>query len=138
MEFVAGFESSSDFFDADLPTVDLRPWLPALDPKTRRVIKTEKEQEAALFLHLLESGVYVAPGTFYHATQPGFFRLTFSVEREIMAVGLQRLKAALADPCCKQPGDQVNINGAAVETHTSSFTASGLAREIDLGVQCHC
>lgn len=119
-------------------TVNLRSWLPTLDPKTKRVIVGEKEQEAALFLHLLESGVYMAPGTFYHASQPGFFRLTFSVEREVMTVGLQRLEAALADPCCKQPGDQININGAAVETHTAGFTASGLAYEIDLGFPCHC
>lgn len=91
-------------------------------------------------MHLLESGVYVAPGAFYHAKEHGFFRLTFSVEEDIMAVGLKRMQEALNAPCCCSTAspDAVSVNGKEVEALTSAFTTSELADELASEVPCHC
>jgi hypothetical protein len=46
----------------DLAEVDLRQYLPSQDYKTKQPLTTPKEQEAALFLKLLDSGVCKRPG----------------------------------------------------------------------------
>lgn len=119
--------------------VDLRKWLPLKDPKTQEPLPSAKEREAALFMHLLESGTYVAPGAFYHTKDYGFFRLTFTVEEDIMAVGLARIKNALAASCCQQKlAKRESVNGVEVEALTAAFTTAGLAEELSSEVPCHC
>lgn len=115
--------------------------MPTKDPKTGEELTSPKEQEAALFLHILESGVYVAPGAFYHAKEYGFFRLTFSVEQDIMAVGLDRLKMAIdsgSDRAGLPAEKQEAVNPQEVEDMAASFTTASLAEELAHEVPCHC
>lgn len=75
--------------------VDLRNFLPKHD-KDGKDLKTGQEQEGELFQRLLfKHSVYVAPGSFYHSQQAGFFRLTFTLKRDFMDVALQRIEECL-------------------------------------------
>ncbi|KAI8393734.1 pyridoxal phosphate-dependent transferase [Radiomyces spectabilis] len=47
--------------------------------------------EADLLNDLLHNGVYIAPGEGFHTVEPGFFRMTFSVEWNTLKRGLQIL-----------------------------------------------
>ncbi|GAA98583.1 uncharacterized protein L969DRAFT_95185 [Mixia osmundae IAM 14324] len=74
--------------------IDLRKFMPTCDNEGKD-LSCEADRESQLFINLLEHGVYIAPGSFYHASQPGFFRITFSVVQEVMQVGLDRLAAVI-------------------------------------------
>lgn len=75
--------------------IDLRSFLPKRDRKGK-TLKSGEEQEIDLFMRLLEDAkIYVAAGRFYHSTTPGFFRLTFTVRRDYLTVGLERLERVL-------------------------------------------
>lgn len=39
--------------------------------------------------------MYVAPGTAYHSPVAGYFRLTFTLRREFLEVGLDRMERFL-------------------------------------------
>ena len=59
-------------------------------------LETMQDQEWELCRRLLwDQGIYIAPGAIYHAPTPGFFRLTFTIRREYMDVGLDRVKKVL-------------------------------------------
>ncbi|KAI8374805.1 pyridoxal phosphate-dependent transferase [Blakeslea trispora] len=46
------------------------------------------EDEKNIWQHLVDAGVYLAPGYAFHIDTPGFFRLTFSLEWETLLRGL--------------------------------------------------
>lgn len=75
--------------------VNLRPWLPK---KNRQglTLKTENEQEVELLMRVLDDGsCYIAPGAAYHHPVPGHFRLTFTLRRDVLDVGLDRMGKVL-------------------------------------------
>jgi 1-aminocyclopropane-1-carboxylate synthase len=73
----------------------LRAFLPKKDTKGKHIAEDEgKEWE--LFMRLLnEANVYLAPGVIYHSVIPGFFRLTFTLRREYLKVGMERIEGML-------------------------------------------
>ncbi|KAH8659316.1 aspartate aminotransferase [Tricladium varicosporioides] len=70
--------------------IDLSPWLSKETPAQGR------EREYALAQHLLDRGVGVHPCE-EHFEKPGHFRLVYTMEREVLEVGLRRLVNALAE-----------------------------------------
>ncbi|CAK9786745.1 PLP-dependent transferase [Cutaneotrichosporon oleaginosum] len=52
-------------------------------------------EEKRVFQRLLDGGVYVAPGTAYHNSEAGWFRITFSVARDNLNVGLGKIERLL-------------------------------------------
>ncbi|WVR03444.1 hypothetical protein IAU60_000435 [Kwoniella sp. DSM 27419] len=52
---------------------------------------TEKE----VFQRLLDGGVYIAPGTAYHYHVAGWYRITFTVPRDNLLVGLSKIEQLL-------------------------------------------
>ncbi|ORY25180.1 pyridoxal phosphate-dependent transferase [Naematelia encephala] len=56
-----------------------------------RDVATEKK----VFQKLLDGGVYIAPGTAYHHNVAGWYRLTFSVARDNLEVGLGKIESLL-------------------------------------------
>ncbi|ORX33610.1 pyridoxal phosphate-dependent transferase, partial [Kockovaella imperatae] len=51
--------------------------------------------EKRVFQKLLDGGVYIAPGTAYHNSKAGWYRITFSVARENLEVGLGKIESLL-------------------------------------------
>ncbi|KGB77237.2 hypothetical protein CNBG_3075 [Cryptococcus deuterogattii R265] len=54
-------------------------------------VATEKQ----IFQKLLDGGVYIAPGSAYHYHIPGWYRVTFSVARDNLIIGLGRIEKLL-------------------------------------------
>ena len=54
-----------------------------------------RELENELFNTCSDSGVLISPGHIYEAEEYGWFRLTFTVERQMLEEGLRRLQAGL-------------------------------------------
>ncbi|KAI8140718.1 pyridoxal phosphate-dependent transferase [Fennellomyces sp. T-0311] len=48
------------------------------------------EDEKAVFMKLLDEGVYIAPGHIFHTRKAGYFRLTFTVNRNKLETGLSK------------------------------------------------
>ncbi|BEJ15246.1 hypothetical protein CspHIS471_0410130 [Cutaneotrichosporon sp. HIS471] len=55
----------------------------------------DAKEEKRIFQRLLDGGVYVAPGTAYHNPEAGWFRITFSVARDNLDVGLGKIERLL-------------------------------------------
>lgn len=53
------------------------------------------DEEKRIFQKLLDGGVYVAPGSGYHNPVPGWYRITFSVARDNLDVGLKKMEDIL-------------------------------------------
>ncbi|KAI9493257.1 pyridoxal phosphate-dependent transferase [Zychaea mexicana] len=53
------------------------------------------DDEKAVFFALLEQGVYIAPGHIFHTRKPGYFRLTFTLDRQKLETGLSKLAKVL-------------------------------------------
>ena len=47
-----------------------------------------KQEERALCDELFEEGVYTIPGTAMFSTEPGWFRVTFSIRRHKLDLGM--------------------------------------------------
>ncbi|KAK4699704.1 hypothetical protein P7C70_g6555, partial [Phenoliferia sp. Uapishka_3] len=67
--------------------IDLRGHLPHAEPKLKA--------ELALLGKFVDAGVYLGPGFSYAVETEGFFRLTFSIKRELLLVGLARIEEVL-------------------------------------------
>lgn len=52
-------------------------------------------EEKKVFQKLLDGGVYVAPGSAYHNPVAGWYRITISVARDNLDMGLQRIEHIL-------------------------------------------
>lgn len=52
-------------------------------------------EEKAVFQKLLDGGVYIAPGSAYHNPTAGWYRITFSVARGNLDIGLDRIEKLL-------------------------------------------
>lgn len=75
--------------------IDMRSYLPKRDRKGKALVEAA-DQEAELFNRLLfDANVYVAPGAIYHSQVPGFFRFTFTIKRNYMKVGMERMEDLL-------------------------------------------
>ena len=75
--------------------IDLRAYLPNKDSKGKK-LTDDGAKEWELFTRLLDEGnVYLAPGMIYHSTIPGFFRLTFTLRREYLKIGMERIEGIL-------------------------------------------
>lgn len=71
---------------------DFTGYLPSHD-KSGKTLATKAEREWELCVRLLEAcNVYIGPGSLYHAVEPGWCRLTFTVEKEYIALGFQRME----------------------------------------------
>ncbi|KAI7616548.1 PLP-dependent transferase, partial [Hortaea werneckii] len=90
--------------------VDLRSWLPPLSPPPppagskgeeaeegdgKRVEEGKKEREKVLVDRMLEKKVFLTPGMDMFAEEPGFFRLVFSQEEDVVREGLRRVFEAI-------------------------------------------
>ncbi|KAI7851044.1 pyridoxal phosphate-dependent transferase [Circinella umbellata] len=53
------------------------------------------EDEKALFVALLKEDVYLAPGHIFHTRKPGYFRLTFTLDRQKIETGINKFIKAL-------------------------------------------
>ncbi|GFZ50714.1 hypothetical protein JCM24511_08472 [Saitozyma sp. JCM 24511] len=51
--------------------------------------------EKKVFQKLLDGGVYIAPGTAYHNPSAGWYRVTFSIAQDDLAVGLSKMEDLL-------------------------------------------
>ncbi|KAL9057920.1 MAG: hypothetical protein Q9162_002047 [Coniocarpon cinnabarinum] len=71
--------------------VDLRPFLPPLDPG----MSSEWEREQALAKRMIDHKVFLTNGEGLSAEEPGFFRIIFSHDEETIRVGFKRLFEAL-------------------------------------------
>jgi 1-aminocyclopropane-1-carboxylate synthase len=72
--------------------IDLSPWLRIKDEDGE---EKKKLAEQALAQRILEGGVSVQPGE-EHFDRPGWFRIVFSYEREVLKVGLKRYVTLLS------------------------------------------
>ncbi|WYZ38183.1 hypothetical protein EsH8_III_000097 [Colletotrichum jinshuiense] len=72
--------------------VDLSPWLPPASP----AYESDQEREFALAEGILDKGVFLHPGE-EHSAAPGWFRLVYTQQQDIIGEGLRRLGEALAD-----------------------------------------
>ncbi|ORY74075.1 pyridoxal phosphate-dependent transferase [Leucosporidium creatinivorum] len=72
--------------------VDLRQYLGPLENDLK---DQQLKKEVELLEELVEEGVFLGPGFSYFCAEAGFFRLTFSIRREDLEVGLGRLEAVL-------------------------------------------
>lgn len=52
-------------------------------------------EEKIVFQKLLDGGVYIAPGSAYHNPTAGWYRVTFSVARGNLDIGLARIEDLL-------------------------------------------
>ncbi|KAM0719508.1 hypothetical protein Q7P37_003637 [Cladosporium fusiforme] len=64
--------------------------------RARHLCGADDNVEAAITRALLDSKVFVAPGSSFGAEKEGWFRLVFSVERKCLEEGLNRVLAALS------------------------------------------
>jgi len=64
------------------------------------------EREEALVEYFIKNKIFVAPGKTFHTPEGGWLRLTFSVKRDHMNVGLRRLEDALHWPHCPELDNQ--------------------------------
>ncbi|KAL8276984.1 hypothetical protein RQP46_010619 [Phenoliferia psychrophenolica] len=80
--------------------IDLRAFLPTSS-------KTDLEGELALLAKFVSEGVYLGPGFSYGVKTKGFFRLTFSIRRELLEIGMARIERVL--------GLQASVRGKAGE-----------------------
>ncbi|RKP10448.1 pyridoxal phosphate-dependent transferase [Thamnocephalis sphaerospora] len=63
----------------------------AEEASAKQLPATEQE----LYDRLLAAGIFLLRGANFYAAEPGWFRLTFSTQREVLAIGLDRLAAAV-------------------------------------------
>ncbi|KAI7339637.1 PLP-dependent transferase [Hortaea werneckii] len=84
--------------------VDLRSWLPPLLPPSHasgseegeeKGIEEGKKREKVLVDRLFEKKVFLTPGMDMFAEEPGFFRLVFSQEEDVVREGLRRVFEAI-------------------------------------------
>jgi aspartate/methionine/tyrosine aminotransferase len=54
-----------------------------------------REKEKALFYHLRKHKVGMKMGAVYHVSEPGWFRLTFTIRESVMRLALRRFEDAL-------------------------------------------
>lgn len=59
---------------------------------TKFLPKKTYEEELALFERLLKGGLYICPGKEMFSPYPGWFRITFSVQKDRLAEGLKRIE----------------------------------------------
>lgn len=59
--------------------------------------KPTKDDEMQLAMRCLDKGVFVAPGSSYSPLEPGFMRLTFTVQPALLEIGLERFGKALEE-----------------------------------------
>ena len=67
--------------------MDLSPYLPA--PKGDSNNNNDNEREFSLAKKFLDAGVFIHPGE-EHGKAPGWFRLVYSHEEEVLQEGLRR------------------------------------------------
>lgn len=60
----------------------------------------ETQRETALWSLVLKERLCITPGSNYHHPQVGWFRITFSLQDQVLSKGLQRLEKALGVPVC--------------------------------------
>ncbi|RMZ03009.1 hypothetical protein D0860_06979 [Hortaea werneckii] len=80
--------------------VDLRGWLPPLSPSKSGEGESQgkdegKEREKVLVDRMMEKKVFLTPGMDMFAEEPGFFRLVFSQEEDVVREGLRRVFEAI-------------------------------------------
>ncbi|KAI7212947.1 PLP-dependent transferase [Hortaea werneckii] len=85
--------------------VDLRSWLPPSPPSASAASKSEegvgegvedgKKREKVLVDRMFEKKVFLTPGMDMFAEEPGFFRLVFSQEEDVVREGLRRVFEAI-------------------------------------------
>lgn len=83
--------------------IDLRAWLPslALSAGSEREggegnrVEEGKKREKVLVDRMLEKKVFLTPGMDMFAEEPGFFRLVFSQEEDVVKEGLRRVFEAI-------------------------------------------
>ncbi|KAI7089158.1 PLP-dependent transferase [Hortaea werneckii] len=87
--------------------VDLRGWLPPLPPLSASASGSEggvgegkgkeegKKREKLLVDRMMEKKVFLTPGMDMFAEEPGFFRLVFSQEEDVIREGLRRVFEAI-------------------------------------------
>lgn len=63
-----------------------------LSPEERQEYQ---RRESEIGNRCFENGVTIAPGTNYYTEELGWFRLTFTVSREVLEIGLQRFWKSL-------------------------------------------
>ncbi|XP_013398602.1 probable inactive 1-aminocyclopropane-1-carboxylate synthase-like protein 2 isoform X2 [Lingula anatina] len=56
---------------------------------------SDRDGEMELFQRFLSAGVYVVPGTSMFCTEPGWFRITFTLPKPYFQEGLRRIKTIL-------------------------------------------
>lgn len=56
-----------------------------------------RDREMALWNRLLAAGVGLGLGSWYSSEEPGWFRISFTVEKEDLHVGLERLVKILGE-----------------------------------------
>ncbi|KAI0023443.1 putative aminotransferase class I and II family protein [Xylariomycetidae sp. FL0641] len=59
--------------------------------------KLYRDREMTLWNRLLASGVGLGLGSWYSSEEPGWFRISFAVEREALQIGLERLLITLRE-----------------------------------------
>lgn len=76
--------------------VDLSPWL-------GREGGSQLEREIELAERFLEKGVLLQPGE-EHSVRVGWFRLVFTMEREVVEEGLRRIERVVKELSCRMEG----------------------------------
>lgn len=56
-----------------------------------------RDREMALWNRLLASGVGLGLGSWYSSEEPGWFRISFTVEKDSLKIGLERLLKTLRE-----------------------------------------
>ncbi|CCD34844.1 hypothetical protein BofuT4_uP098200.1 [Botrytis cinerea T4] len=71
--------------------IDLSPFLEIQDRDNEDLWEAEK----MLSSKLLKAGIEMSTGFAYHNEKPGWFRIIFSVEREVLEEGLRSVRIGL-------------------------------------------
>lgn len=74
--------------------VDLSAYLPQAD-----LTSSDAQREAVLWSKALHNRVCITPASNYHFPRPGWFRITFSLQDDVLSEGLKRLEQALDLSC---------------------------------------
>jgi aspartate/methionine/tyrosine aminotransferase len=72
--------------------MDVRQWLP---PAAASKETTPLERDYELAERLLANGLYLTPGTVFHASEAGWVRLCFAQETSVLVEGIKRLQTTL-------------------------------------------
>ena len=80
----------------DIPYIDSKGGFFVWVNLSKFMTKLTRDDEISLFLHLVDHGIYIAPGAAFNHTEIGWFRIIFADTDAVLTEGFDRLGKGLA------------------------------------------